>query len=298
MFMNKSIKVSSEKIKEIIDYYNAYQKECSDINKLFEAKTENVSVTIYNNNTVFFQGKDALLEASKWDTYSGYLDNHIGSDEVGCGDYLAPIVVCASYVKKEDINYLLEIGVKDSKQLNDTKIQEIFEHIKDRIAYAYFVLSNEKYNELINKGYNLNKIKAYLHNFVLYNLVKKTNFSSKIVVDDFCGESLYYRYLLSYDNSKIQKNITFETKAENKYLAVACGSIIARHYFIEEINKINARFDSNIPLGASSKVDDYAKQMVLKYGTDFLLKYSKYHFKNTEKVLGKEDDGSQGKFDF
>ncbi len=295
--MNKSIKVSNEKIQEIIDYYSNYQKKCSDTNKMFEAKAENVSVTIYNNNTVFFQGNDALLEASKWDSYTGYLDSHIGSDEVGCGDYLAPIVVCASYVKKEDISYLLEIGVKDSKQLNDEKIQEIFEHIKDKIAYAYFVLSNEKYNELINKGYNLNKIKAYLHNFVLYNLVKKTSFSSKIVVDDFCGESLYYRYLLSYDNNKIQKNITFETKAENKYLAVACGSIIARHYFIEEINKINSRLNTNIPLGASSKVDDYAKQMVLKYGTDFLLKYSKYHFKNTEKVLGKED-GNQFKFDF
>ena len=283
--MSKSIKVSADKAKEIIDYYKQYQKECTDTSKLFEAKNDNLNVIVYKNNTVLFQGKDANLEAFKWDTYNGFLNSHIGSDEVGCGDYLAPIVVCATYVKKEDISFLLDIGVKDSKQLNDAKIQEIYELIKDKITYAYFVLSNEKYNELINKGYNLNKIKAYLHNFVLYNLVNKTKFTSKIIVDEFCSDNLYYRYLSDYDKNKIQRNITFETKSENKYLAVACGAIIARHFFIEEINKINKELNISIPLGASSKVDDFAKEMVLKYGVDFLLKYSKYHFKNTIKVL-------------
>ena len=40
----------------------------------------------------------------------------IGSDEVGTGDYFGPIVVTASYVTKEDIPYLEELGVKDSKK--------------------------------------------------------------------------------------------------------------------------------------------------------------------------------------
>ena len=38
--MSKSIKVSADKTKEIIDYYKQYQKECTDTSKLFEAKNE------------------------------------------------------------------------------------------------------------------------------------------------------------------------------------------------------------------------------------------------------------------
>ena len=68
--MSKSIKVSTDKAKEIIDYYKQYQKECNDTSKLFEAKSDNVNVIVYKNNTILFQGKDANLEANKWDTYN------------------------------------------------------------------------------------------------------------------------------------------------------------------------------------------------------------------------------------
>ena len=45
-----------------------------------------------------------------------------GSDEVGTGDYFGPIVVTASYVTKEDIPYLEELGVKDSKKMRKKDI--------------------------------------------------------------------------------------------------------------------------------------------------------------------------------
>ena len=35
----------------------------------------------------------------------------VGSDEVGTGDYYGPIVVTASYVNKDDIPFLTELGV-------------------------------------------------------------------------------------------------------------------------------------------------------------------------------------------
>ena len=50
--MSKSIKVSTDKAKEIIDYYKQYQKECNDTSKLFEAKSDNVNVIVYKNNTI------------------------------------------------------------------------------------------------------------------------------------------------------------------------------------------------------------------------------------------------------
>ena len=47
------------------------------------------------------------------------------------------------------------------------------------------------------------------------------------------------------------KNIIFETKAENKYLSVACSSIIARYYFLKEIEKLSEISGYNILKGAS-----------------------------------------------
>ena len=49
----------------------------------------------------------------------------VGSDEVGTGDYFGPIVVTATYVDKSNIDFLLELGVKDSKKMSDEQILSI-----------------------------------------------------------------------------------------------------------------------------------------------------------------------------
>ena len=53
--------------------------------------------------------------------------NSIGSDEVGTGDYFGPIVVTSSYVAKENIDFLLDLKVKDSKKLTDKEILKIIQ---------------------------------------------------------------------------------------------------------------------------------------------------------------------------
>ena len=40
----------------------------------------------------------------------------------------------------------------------------------------------------------------------------------------------------------------------------------------------------SIPLGAGSKVDEVAKEIINKYGFDYLKEISKFSFKNTEKI--------------
>lgn len=47
-------------------------------------------------------------------------DDEAGSDEVGTATILDPSV-CAVLVRKEDIPFLKELQVNDSKQLNDEK---------------------------------------------------------------------------------------------------------------------------------------------------------------------------------
>ena len=96
----------------------------------FQADFSGVIITIYcdkkGKHKVVFSGGSALLEAKKWNEEAevkevavapkGWLckDNQIGSDEVGVGDFLLPVVVVAAFVRGKDLKELESFGVKDS----------------------------------------------------------------------------------------------------------------------------------------------------------------------------------------
>ncbi|PGZ07074.1 ribonuclease HIII, partial [Bacillus thuringiensis] len=68
-----------------------------------------------------------------------------GSDEVGTGDYFGPMTVVAVYVDAKQIPLLKELGVKDSKNLNDAQITAIAKQLLHVVPYSSLVLHNEKY---------------------------------------------------------------------------------------------------------------------------------------------------------
>ena len=135
----------------------------------------------------------------------------IGSDEVGTGDYFGPIVVTASFVKKEDIPYLESLGVCDSKKLTDEKILEIGPKLISKVPYSELYLPQEKYNQIEQNGFNMNKIKAKMHNRVLLNLAKKYP-TAELKIDQFASEPIYYSYLK--EEKEIARPIEFSTKGE------------------------------------------------------------------------------------
>ena len=283
--MTSSFKISIEKVEEIKQYYKDYEIENNNDLILFQCKYNNCNIIIYKSLSVVISGNDILEEVKKWKENGYKIIEHIGSDEVGCGDFFGPVVVSSAYVKEEDFELLESLGVNDSKKISDNIILQIAPTIIEKIKTVTFTLTIKKYNELVAKGYNLNKIKAYLHNFVLEKIVSKNNFNGLIVVDQFCEEKLYYQYLLDYKTKKIQKNIYFTTKAESQYLAVACASIVARYTFLKEIEKLNKELDQQIPLGAGKEVNDFAIKLAKEKGVDTLQNYIKHHFKNTTIVL-------------
>ena len=210
-----------------------------------------------------------------------YNSSSIGSDEVGTGDYFGPIVVTAAYVNKENISWLEELGVKDSKKLTDDKIMEIVPKIIKKIPYETLILTNKEYNEKYNDDLNMNKIKAILHNKVLSKL-SSTYKSDYIIVDEFANKYVYFNYLKGIPN--VVRNITFFTKGEDKHLSVACASLISRYIFIKEFDKLREKVDEFLPKGASDKVDEIGVKIIEKYGFDKLTEISKINFKNTTKI--------------
>ena len=280
----------------------------------WQAKDGDTVITLYNSGKVVFQGSDADLASSFWiDTErinSGKVDiksseskskdkqdksikvdpkiynsSSIGSDEVGTGDYFGPIVVTAAYVSKENIPYLEELGVKDSKQMLDDKILEVVPKIIKKIPYESMILTNTEYNQKYSKDLNLNKIKAIMHNNVLYKLKEQTQSYDYIIVDEFAKDFIYYNYLR--DNTNVVKNITFLTKGESKSLAVAAASLISRYIFIKEFDKLSDKVGIALPKGAGDNVDDVAYIIAKEKGIEYLKDIAKLNFKNTKKVEDK-----------
>lgn len=298
--MNVVIKVNDEIKQKMIEYYKDKKRDKVIPYVVFQAEEEDTVITMYESGKVMFQGKSADVDAAMWgvalentkekqeenkkNDEKYYNTNAVGSDEVGTGDYFGPIVVTATYVKKEDIPYLESLGVGDSKKIDDSKILKIAPEIAKKVKYRSVILSNKEYNEKYTKEINMNKIKAIMHNKVLYQLmVEEKPEVDYIIVDEFAREARYYEYLR--DVKDVQRGITFITKAEDKNLAVAAGSIISRYIFLKEFDKLCDSIHIPLPKGAGKDVDTIGEEVVEKYGKDKLKEIAKLNFKNTDRIL-------------
>ena len=298
--MNVVIKVNDEIKEKMIEYYKDKKRDKVIPYVVFQAEEEDTVITMYESGKVMFQGKSADVDAAMWGValentkekqeeakkadIKYYNTNAVGSDEVGTGDYFGPIVVTATYVKKEDIPFLESLGVGDSKKIDDSKILKIAPEIAKRVKYRSIILSNKEYNEKYAKDINMNKIKAIMHNKVLYQLMQEEKpVVDYIIVDEFAREARYYEYLR--DVKDVQRGITFITKAEDKNLAVASGSIISRYIFLKEFDKLCDSIHIPLPKGAGKDVDSIGEEVVEKYGKDKLKEIAKFNFKNTDRIL-------------
>ena len=296
--MNVVIRVNDEIKQKMIEYYKDKVRDKMIPYVVFQAQEEDTVITLYESGKVMFQGTSADVDASMWgvalekskDKEKPKIDekyhncSSVGSDEVGTGDYFGPIVVTASYVTKDDVSFLDELGVGDSKKINDEKIKKIAPEIAKRVKYRSVILSNKEYNEKYTKDVNMNKIKAIMHNRVLYQLVNEEKPKyDYIIVDEFAREARYYDYLKDIPN--VQRDITFMTKAEDKNLAVACSSIISRYLFLKEFDKLCDEIHIPLVKGASKEVDKIGEEVVEKYGEEKLKDIAKLNFKNTERIL-------------
>ena len=128
----------------------------------------------------------------------------------------------------------------------------------------------------------MNKIKAILHNKVLFNMKEKGFSYSKIVVDQFVYPKKYFEHIKDASNKVM--DITFTTKAEDKCLSVAAASIISRYIFLGEMKKLSEALNMNLPKGAGANVDEVGILIAKEYGFNKLYDIAKMNFKNKDKI--------------
>ncbi|MDE7353504.1 MAG: hypothetical protein K2O06_10695 [Acetatifactor sp.] len=240
----------------------------------------------------------------------------IGSDEAGKGEIFRPLITVAAYVRPEDMEKLIGLGVKDSKDYGDSyeEAKEIFYPIAEsltgfttykdfegkegkviRTDYATFVanaLLNHKFNQDFkpasgNKSGNLHELLRHEHKTALLTLAGEVSYDY-MVVDDFQDGWHHDRILKEIDIPAGQAVIA--TKADTKVMAVACASVIAYYLtnlYVDALDQmLKNEYGISKPLARNAHYDNEAFQAPLrklneiskeKY-EEFLEKYAKKHY--------------------
>jgi ribonuclease HIII len=302
--MNYVFRVPEDRVPELLEYYRDLEipPTSPDIVKMF--KSGDLTVAFYRTGKVLLQGSQARDDYLMWADILGFDPEPepvaaaaaeprrstvyglaaIGSDEVGTGDFFGPVVVAATYVDRNAIPLLEQLGIRDSKKLADEFVTDVAPRLAKRVPHVILTTDPAKYNDLVRQGFNMNKIKAYLHNHAIRKcLVKADGPVERVIVDEFCAPDLYFDYLKDVE---AYRKVTFIQKGESAHLAVAAASVLARDAFLRRMDEISAGLGIRLPLGAGPAVDAIAKLVVLQKGEGILETIAKTNFKNMERLHG------------
>ena len=282
--MTMTLTLTETQISHLKKHFSAHRVDKTQPYVEVQFKLSDATITVYTSKKVVFSGDGAAFYAQ---AFQATFTPHAGSDEVGTGDVFGPVVVAAVMVDEAAYAKLKQYPIQDSKAMTDDQVRNIAPILMKTLPYSLLVLPNAKYNQ-VQATNNLNAIKAKLHNQAYLHLSQKTTLNCIGIVDQFTPEALYYRYI--QNEAQIYRNLHFETKAESKYFAVACASVIARNAFLLELDAMGKHYHTSFPKGASATVEAFAEAFLAQHGLHTLKKVAKIHFKTIQRLLDVHTD--------
>ena len=305
------------------DVYNNLKhqnfQEIPDSNQYvqFKMQAKGITVTLYTSGKIVFQGQsvDAILvdkllaqqetttpttsevpkrpkNPSKQSSITSEVQ--IGGDESGKGDFFGPLVVAMVAGTKQDLDWLIQLGVTDSKKMKDDSILKMAPKIEQRLTVASKSLSPEEYNARYAQVTNIALLLSEIYKELSVELIssikkqqqnhKKMNpFQYVVTIDQFSQSKR--RLIDALHELTKSQNVTLRQfhKAEREPI-VAAASIIARAEFLKGMEKMSKQWDIDFPKGAANVITT-GKTFVSRYGRENLHKVAKLHFKTTQQVL-------------
>ncbi|MBS0629989.1 MAG: ribonuclease HIII [Verrucomicrobia bacterium] len=260
---------------------------------IFSAKKQGVSCTLYTSGKLTVQGKQKeefltfylepeILKELSFTNPQKNLDlrPRIGIDEAGKGDFFGPLCVAGVYADEAGVQKLAELGVRDSKTMQDKAIIALASKIRSHFPHSIVRLYPIKYNELYDKFKNLNHLLAWGHATAIEELVQSTG-CRNVIIDQFASEHVVENALR---RKALEVDLSQRHRGEED-LVVAAASILARAAFVDGIDQLGKMIEITLPKGASSIVVKTGRQIVGKHGKEILKKVAKLHFKTTTEVL-------------
>lgn len=223
-------------------------------------------------------------EIKKLSGMEGFVQ-YVGMDESGKGDFFGPLVAAGFFLNKNENINLAKIGVKDCKKLSNSQTLEIAEFLRkeypNHIRYYCMMPQeyNEKYAQFSEKGLKLNSLLGSMYSHLIENFESSGTKPDGYLIDRFGDE----KFVLKNLSKKISLKMQIQAEAD---MAVAAASIIARGVFLENMTELSQLLGADIPLGAGSPVDFFAKKFIQPLPVEKQKLYVKLHFKNYLKLLG------------
>jgi ribonuclease HIII len=267
-----------------------------------ESRAERVNVTVYHSGKLVVQGKGTMdfvqfyLEPQLLgEARLGYehvldptmLEERIGVDESGKGDFFGPLVVAGVHVTEPAIRQFMESGVRDSKRISsDARVAALAREIRATPGCITEVVAigPAAYNRLHARMKNVNDILGWGHARVIENLLARQPAQNcpRAISDQF-GNPNIIRQALMARGKRIK--LVQRHKAESD-LAVAAASIIARDGFVRRLQQLGRQSGMSLPKGASDAVIAAGRELVARHGPDVLGKVAKLHFRTSARILG------------
>jgi ribonuclease HIII len=159
--------------------------------QLYLAKKSGIVINLYSNGKIVVGGADQA-ERTRVEEFLGSLEasqfekpikeypaiqvsgSRIGTDEVGKGDYFGPLVIGGVAADEAQSKQFQDLGVKDSKTLSDTTINNLAVQIRKILRpnqNDVIVIGPLKYNMLHKEMGNVNGILGWGHARAIENLV-------------------------------------------------------------------------------------------------------------------------------
>jgi ribonuclease HIII len=266
----------------------------------FGAQKQKLTVNAYTSGKLLIQGRGAkefveftIEPEIVGEAKLGYdevhnpemFQPHLGIDESGKGDFFGPLVVAGVFVEGDLPRKLLELGVRDSKQIgSDQKALDLADEIRELVGRARWdmiTILPERYNQLYLEFRNLNRLLAWGHAKVIENLLIRHPHCPRALSDKFADERVIQRALQEHGKKIVLQQ---RTKAESD-IAVAAASILARAGFLERLEKLGEKAKTKLPKGASLQVRKAAGEILKTGGEAMLRSVAKTHFKTFREVL-------------
>ena len=182
-----------------------------------------------------------------------------GVDDAGRGSVLGPLVIAGISIEKSKIKHLVEIGVKDSKQLSPKSRENLYDQIISLVdGYYVAKISPRTIDRSVSKNL-LNQLEA---NYMA-KVIKKLGAGSSYV--DSCDVNPK-RFGLYISNLAKTGKIFSSHHADRKYPVVSAASIIAKVNRDRAIEKLRKNHDLGSGYPSDSKTMRFIKEWISQNG--------------------------------
>lgn len=196
----------------------------------------------------------------------------LGIDDAGRGPVIGPMVLSGVLFKREVLDELRRLEVKDSKMLSPKRREVLYKQIIDLSkSHKIIKISPLEIDTREERGLNLNDLEAVKIAEIINVLVKDIDDVEVIIDCPSVNTVAWEGYLITHLKKTKGIKLKVEHKADSKYSACSASSIISKVERDAEIEEIKKK--AKVDFGSGYPADPVTQKFLREQGH----KYLKYH---------------------